>query len=707
MNNKISTLLVVIVILVLNIVAYHRWFFGNNILTSGDWGYAYPESIRELFVIPQTWTANSNIGSINLGLTFAPKFILNGLLAKFNVSTQLNSQITYLWPIVIFSALGYFFLGKKVVGSNIAGFFSSIFFSFNVITIAIRSGHLTIASAHALVPFVLLSLIKTFENKKVKDAIFTGILCYLVSFNEVRIFYLIAWIIGLLFLYDTFIIGIWRKNLMRNIFLTTIVFGLAGLLNFYWMIAFANISYEPSSGFSFLGRQIFGSGNYNILNSFTAWNIWWTGGKQASAVQSIPLYFWLIPLTSIIGLFFNRKNKLVVFFGLITLIGLFLGKQEAIPFTKVYSWLYHYLPGFSAFREASKFYIFILTGYSILIGSFADWIWNHKTKILSLMRYPILISIFLFLIINAKPLVTGEIGSIFVPRYIPSEYLVLKNFLLSEPEYFKTMWIPTTSRWGFFSDLHPSLNFVELINNDWDYIAQDYVRNHTRLTDQDVLLDTINKFQFANLLNISSVKYVVIPLIDKSNDDNFYDTYGSRAKYITALNNLNYLKKVNEDFKEILIYENIHYHPHLYFTDKVESLDENLPYSNITYKRINATQYKVEVKNLKYKAYLNFSERYHPDWKITPKKFNWWQSLIDKNYFISNNYHFSNGARMNSFAIDPGYIKSKFSKEDYVINADGSLDLYLTIYFKPQAYLDLGLIISVSTLIFGVGYIIL
>ena len=51
------------------------------------------------------------------------------------------------------------------------------------------------------------------------------------------------------------------------------------------------------------------------------------------------------------------------------------------------------------------------------------------------------------------------------------------------------------------------------------------------------------------------------------------------------------------------------------------------------------------------------------------------------------------------WTIDPEYVKHNFSKAYYKENSDGSIDIKLTLYFKPQSYFYLGLTISSITLL--------
>ena len=170
-----------------------------------------------------------------------------------------------------------------------------------------------------------------------------------------------------------------------------------------------------------------------------------------------------------LGLYLNRKNKNILFFGTIALLGIFLTKQVAPPFPDTYLWLFENFPGFNAFREASKFYLLIILGFSVLIAGFVDWIWKnlddkgfqYYAKYASII---IIAGIFLW---NTKPIITTEFGTLFVQREKPQEYAIFKDFVLKQDSYFRTLWLPTSSRWSIYTNNHPAVNTVSMINTNW------------------------------------------------------------------------------------------------------------------------------------------------------------------------------------------------------------------------------------------------
>jgi hypothetical protein len=63
-------------------------------------------------------------------------------------------------------------------------------------------------------------------------------------------------------------------------------------------------------------------------------------------------------------------------------------------------------------------------------------------------------------------------------------------------------------------------------------------------------------------------------------------------------------------------------------------------------------------------------------------------------------YNYANG-----WTIDPSYIKQNLPKSYYKENPDGSIDVELVLYFVPQSYFYLGLLISGTTLLGAFGYL--
>ncbi len=688
MINKIRQhLLLIGMLIIISIIAHHVWFFNLSPMTAGDWMVDHLEKIQEYFSLPSIWFSDSGFGGLNFGISFWPFIFSAGVLAKLNIDINLIERLVFLWPIAFFIPLSMYFLSYYILRSRTAAFISALVFEFNTYLIILKGGHLTLLMAITFTPVFLLFFIKTLREKKLLYAVISTFFGFIISFYEFRIFYLVIWLALFYAIYHLFIIEQIKsfKQLIKLGFFSAIPIVLVILLNLYFLLGIYGARVLTSN--SVFNQPLFGAWYIKLTKVMMILHFGWTGGTIPPwKIEPIHWQFFLVPVLVFLGFLVSKKNKLVPFFAFLGFLGIFLTKQNTLPFPDVYQWLFDRVPGFNAFRESGKFLTYVSLSYAILIGAFIGWLWQKAKDKKPLMVIASLITILTAILFlwNAKPMITGEFGYLFVERKIPNDYFIVKDFLSKQEEYFRTLWIPLSSRWSFRLNNMPIMSYNTIANADWNTFFTDnkndlYLRNYSN-----------------QLFDLTSVKYVVIPLEDKVNDDNFF-AKGLRKKLISQINKLSYLKKINIRTKEIVVYENKDYRPHIYLTNNKETIHKNIPYQKIDFKYINPTEYKISLKNISNPVYLNFSESFHPYWKIRVGKFNWFKAIFEKNYFLPDKYHSKNDAILNSFLIDP----KLFCKN----NSDCNINL--TLYFTPQSYVYLGGIISLTTLVGIIGYFIL
>jgi hypothetical protein len=144
-------------------------------------------------------------------------------------------------------------------------------------------------------------------------------------------------------------------------------------------------------------------------------------------------------------------------------------------------------------------------------------------------------------------------------------------------------------------------------------------------------------------------------------------------------------------------------------------------HTNIYFKKINPTKYKIKINNSTKPFFLVFSESYHPSWKAyisTGTKNGTWKQIADyenlnvtesqdeQKFFeikdisqlvgkgVSDKNHFLVNGYANAWYINP---------EELNVNEDFTV----TLYFKPQSYFYVGLIILGIIFIGILGYLYL
>lgn len=685
------------------ILSHWIWFNFSSILTYGDWYYWPNEAVKELYYSWGTWLGNLSFGSVNVQLPFNLFMLTWSLIGNLGGSYDTAVKLTFLIPISILSFISPYILSKKIAQDNFISFVAALFYATTTYGIA---NQLPIQFVYSLVPLLIYFFISALEKNKLVNWLIFVLIYWVGVCYEIRMMYLVSVVLTIYFLFFGFSK---LKNYYKNILLS--LFFVVGL-NIFWFLPIA-LGGLSNSITTITSRGLFATELLDLPHALTLFNWLWTGGYPDKTFTQQPIiwYFWLIPFIAFSvfisskNLFHTKEKKLIIFFSIISLLGIFLTKESARPLAHLYYWLYVHLPGFGLFREASKFYLIISVGYLGLI-SFSllamKKVFNKKNAIIFYFTALILILISL---INLKPLTTGEIGGLFVARQMPRDYLLVKNNILSKrQEYFRTLWIPRAPRWGFIEDNHPRVSMVDVAYTTWGNLDKNKISS-TKYTGAELMVLLLKNSYAKNLISLSSIKYIIIPVEDIANDDDFFIYYGkSRKYYIRQLDKIDYLHKVDIGTKEIVIYENYNYRPHVYATAEKETIYKDLRpmIYDLRYKFINPTEYTFSIKNVSNPFYLNFSESYHPDWKIRIGDFNWMNVLTDKNYFISDKNHLKNDASLNSYYIDPSVV---CKVERCKVNKDGSYDISGTLYFAPQSYMYLGLIISGSTLIFVLSYL--
>ncbi|MBI4225978.1 hypothetical protein HY612_02590 [Candidatus Roizmanbacteria bacterium] len=677
--------LAILLLLTLTTIVHHNWFFNFSPIVWGDSYLDFAEKIKEFIALPQIWYNNVAFGSLNIGISFWPFLFLAGILNQLGIHPVISQRLLALWPIAIFTPIFMYLLSYYILRSRIGALLSAIVYLFNVPFIIGRSGILTLSIATAIAPIVILFYIVTLRKKGVIYIIITSLLSYIVSFYEFRIFYMVVWILALYTLYHFFIIEVSRslKVLIKIGIIFSSIIILVLLLNTYFIVGLNSVrSLTSNTAFD---RPLIGQKNVNLINSLILFFNLWTGQSfDKPAPNHFSYKFFFIPIAAFLGLYFLKRNKYVPFFAILSLLGIFLTKQEATPFKDVYKWLFTNLPGFNAFRESTKFYFYIAFGYSILLGAFATGIAKYiKIRALGMQALLIITFIAFIFLWNAKPILTGELGYMFKPRQIPEEYITLKDYIWKQDEFFRILWVPHPSHWGVYSDLHPKIS-------SWDIVAYDWQKFFAS--------NTLSVFTQTDsyLFDVSSIKYLIVPIDDPANTDDFFNYMGKREMYLNAVKNLKFLKKIDAGFKKLDLFENPKYRPHIYITLKKETVNEYIPYQKISFNFISPTKYTIFLSQSKTPFYLNFSENFHPDWKIRVGQFAWFKVPTEENYFLSDIDHFKNDAGLNSFYLDPQKICQIYKCKK---NKDGSYDINMTLFFRPQSYVYFGLIISVSILL--------
>jgi len=643
MKNKLNIFLILLFGCIFTSI-FHRWFFQGEII-GGDWPYLFKESLNNYyFLVPSwnTWQGNGLGGTNPIYFLQSFEYITVSLANILHISWPVVYKISWfgLFISLSISTSIYFInviLGRLMLWQKLL---AAIIFTTNTyILMLVDGGQMGIALSYAVAPLVLARFIKLIEHMLASNKNFQFSIRQLADNFQLALISGLALSLQVLFdpriAYITMIavaiyaaLNIKRNilNILRLIIYTFIIPGLVTvLLHIFWilpLLAFSQNLYQrfgdsdTSIGMvKFLSFSTF-SQSLSMLHPNWPENIF---GK----VGFMKPEFLAIPILGYLSLLFIRKNKIIdgkiLFFVLLGIVGAFLAKGTNPPFGGIYIWLFGNIPGFELFRDSTKFYLLVALSYSILIPysllEISNKVSSIKYKALNMHNtYYIIPATFLivwaFLI---HPVILGQLRGTFKKHEVPKEYVILKDFLYKQPEFFRTLWVPRQERFTFLSNIHPSVEAGALFD---------------ATSSAQVIKDMGKKgSQYFSEL---SVKYVIVPydslgeffLTDRKYDKTMPENISKSLEVIP------WLKRI-DGFGNIKVFEALSPKDHL-------RLEKS---GKISYKMISPTQYIINVSTV-HDQKLIFSEKYNPSWVAKIK------NKIVKSQKTSNN--------LNSFALEKG-----------------------------------------------------
>lgn len=685
-------------------IAYHGWL-SFDVFTVADWWYFSPQALAMLLDFSSWDSSISALGSQNIILWSLPFKFAYGLFGKFGFAINVAEKFLFFWPFVFLTPVFSYLLLRRIIKNNIGSFIGALVFSANTYFLSINShGHQPLAVSATWSLFGFYWLVRSLEEKRIRLLLLGLFFFFLGGSYDFRFFYMSFFVLfGYLFYYFIFIRRSEWKNWLKYSALGGAI--LAGL-NLFWLLP--TVMGGSLTDNWATSRDIIGNNFWlDISRALTLFHPFWTGGAPSwFNTNPIPFYFWLIPLAAFSGLWLNRRNKEILFWGFVALVGVFLSKQEGEPFGSLYSWLYENLPGFNAFREATKFYFLTALGYSVLVGALVGSLWRrvesgkvHKVykvggfirlesyqinKIAAYFLTVLLGGIFLW---NLKPVLTGTMGGMHEAKVIPKSEIILKEFIQHDRDFGRILWIPSEPRFAYFDELHPKVKGTDGRRYFWqDFIVGDDGTEDDPSTN-DKTLSLVTQDFSNGLMDLSSVRYIVS---DKQGF--FYD----------GLEKLDYLEEIPVPGATSAVFLNADAYPRLSLSREPASIYRGLPAEKFEYVAVSPAEYSLWMKKISGPVYLNFSDTYHAQWKLHPGSFSWTKAFGGE-YFLADSMHFRNDAGLNSFLLDPAEI---CQSGDCRKNADGSYDFELTLFYRPQASYYLGLILSGVTLLAILAYLI-
>lgn len=650
-------------------VPFFSWFL-NAILIGGDWRFFWPENFKEILGYSYAWDSslNTGLGHSNLTLLWLNTYLaftVHLVAQILHIPWGIGEKIVFFWPIFFFSFFSSFFLSKKFIKSKLLQVLSGIIYVSNTYALMVFSGgQVGIALAYSIAPFVFMQFISLIDScadkniwRLINRSIFVGLAFSLQMLFDPRIFYVTFFIIVLYLIYNSaqffqefslLKINTLFSYCKRIMLFFVLTFFIVFCLHSFWILPVFVYRYNPATDLgqiytSFDAIKFFSFATFSQTISLLHPN--WPENIFGKVYFMRP-EFLFIPLFALSYPFFlkdKETRKKITFFVLLILLSSFLAKGAREPFGGIYLFLFQYLPGMQAFRDATKWYIPIALSYAVLIPFFIEHITKQKW-----IKNILLATVYAYWLFLLFPVFTGQVKGTFVQKEIPKDYIALHDFLVKEKGFYRTLWVPSLQRFGYFTNDAPALHGKELL-------GEGYERNITKKFDTKETLQ---------LLQLVGIKYVIVPY-DSEGEIFLFDRKYDDRKYVKTkmdLTKVSWLVR-KKTFGKITVFEVPA--PN----DRFFAVGKDL---TLTWERINPTYYKIR-SELPFNGTLVFSEKFNENWKL----FEGTVGIASQKYFLLNSFNVKN---MNEAEIH--FLPQQYVRLGHWINVSSllAIALYLVYY---------------------------
>lgn len=683
---------------------FHKVFF-NSLLTSWDSWYL-PYSFIKTY-IPSIWyDSYSTWWLYPLTFTQIPIFYLFNLLgADYN----LWAKIIFYFPLLMLLIISWFFIPYKISKNKDISSIIFLLFSLNsfILSVIIWSTPL-IALAYSLMPISFYYLYKYFLLKEYTctTPLFFWLVFGIIIMLDIRYAH-----IFFLFIIMFFILNLSLKKITLNI-KKIFIFALVSFLwviiiNLFWLLPY----YFSWNDFISL-PQWFDNPNWinvhtvnDFINLFSLKHSYWP--NVLDWVKNNVEFYWFLFFPILVFSYIFNKNKNNNHYLILFLFSSILFLWSNFIIENLNTYIFMNIPTFNIQRDPFKYFVLvILSLYIFLLHLNIKQKWLCYIMILSI-AFPILMSI------KLNYWIFGE-------KEIPQDYKDLNVILSSDTSINRILWVPYKHRYGEFNTNKSAMQYFDF---------QSYWFLNLSKTDSSIIYNTDD---FHKLLNIFWIKYLIVPY------DPLWEWW--EVSYSHMLSSSNFLETLKND--TWLIYKQLSDNLHLFINNNYYPV---LDFKNLSFKKINSSKYKLKINNLNWSSNLNFLQSYHKEWKIylwEIKNSFWcdilktysknWKNIYECNHiqkyfnkedmsylykkpiFDSNHtwtYEYANSWSISkeylveyiqkNYSIElqkewyPKQLKNwKIDYKYYILNQDWSIDIELTLYFKPQSYFYLWILIS-------------
>ncbi len=339
---------------------------------------------------------------------------------------------------------------------------SSLFYAFNP-WVMDRVYHIFLLVTYSFLPLILLISIQIFDKDKVdlKRVLALVLLCSITSTSPHSLLFISFLIVSL---YAYFLL-LNRKQFVpktKNLVLFIVLYV---LVNAFWILPLADYLLSTGSLYPDYILHLDGvhmlSRNSDLFNVFRLVAYWWP--KVSHSFEVFPSStLWIfasltVPAVCFLALIFYRKNRVVVYLSLLSVVLIFLASGMSSPLPSFYEWLCFDAPVLASFgwlfRDPNKWTLLLPLAYSMLfafaclgvIGLISRFkrAFFRKVTVLAFM-----LLFFSLVFVYITPSATNYFEGPFKPVKIPSEIYGVNSWLGNDSASYQVLWLPSYAEYG-------------------------------------------------------------------------------------------------------------------------------------------------------------------------------------------------------------------------------------------------------------------
>lgn len=503
----------------LTFVIFRKWFIEiDKVIVFGDWHAWSRAKMLDYFSMPYAWETSEICGYYSVAgspsLSKYPILLLQAIIVHYGgIDFGLVERILYFFPFPFIAVFSMYYLSYVLFQKRTICFFSSLLFISNSHVLwRVASGGLPLAIACALTPLALAFLVRSLDGGKIlRDGAVCSLVAAISLFYDLRIGYLLFAVILSYVVFNLLKVSLSKdvskikKILTKSVKVVMTLVVIVSSFHAFWVspAIFARMPTVPSGYTAPASADSLSFSNFSTVLCLS-WELWPYPIVWPAVIAITILVF------SAATSFLRYHDGKIVYLIVLYLVSAFLAKGTRPPAGDIYTWLFLYFPGFSAFREPLKFLFVASMPYALLFGVAIESLNQLTIRIFNnirsiekmymvrstLWKNPWSAIALILLLINASPVLTDQVSGTFEPRVLPKHYHTIDKIIERLPQDFRTLWIPGAPSYLTYNREHPAA-YVGAFSSDFDH----YFLGHVFFQ---------GNTDYSKILGLENIRYIVV-----------------------------------------------------------------------------------------------------------------------------------------------------------------------------------------------------